>query len=176
MDERPAEKRPGPLDEVFRGLRRLPDFRGAVEGLVLFLMVVGAGYWAAMTGVLVLHPLPRADVFAIALSAFLIPSLGEELLFRGWLKKGAPIGAVISLLAYIAWHPLQTWLHLPFGRPEFTDPRFLSLVAWLGLACTLSRIRSGSVWTPVIIHWGIAVVWLALYGGDSLPGGSANGG
>ena len=91
--------------------------------------------------------------------------LTEELAFRGWLRKGAPLAAVASLLAYIAWHPLQTLLQLPFGRPEFLDPRFLSLIAWLGLACTLSRIRSGSIWPAVIIHWGIVVVWKALYAG-----------
>jgi uncharacterized protein len=155
----------GALSEVFAGLKRLPDLRGAVEALILFLVVVAAGIWAAMTGVLVSNPAPQADMMAISLSAFLIPALGEELVFRGWLRKGAPIGGVVSLLAYILWHPVQAWLHLPFGREEFLDPRFLSLIAWLGLACTLSRIRSGSIWPAVIIHWGVVVVWKALYAG-----------
>ncbi len=164
-DGRPAET-PGPvLAEVFAGLKRLPDFRAAIEALILFLVVVGAGVWAAMSGVLELRPVSRDQVFAISLSAFLIPVMGEELAFRGWLRKGAPLAAVLALLAYIAWHPLQTLLKLPFGRPEFLDPRFLALVAWLGLACTLSRIRSGSIWPAVIIHWGIVVVWKALYAG-----------
>ena len=35
----------------------------------------------------------------------------------------------------------------------------------LGLACTLSRIRSGSIWPAAIIHWGVVVVWKALYAG-----------
>lgn len=153
----------GALGEVFSGLKRLPDLRGAVEGLVLFLVVVAAGVWAAMTGVLAPNPAPQADMLAISLSAFLVPALGEELVFRGWLRKGAPVGAVVSLVAYMLWHPLQTLLHLPFGREEFLDPRFLSLIAWLGLACTLSRIRSGSIWPAVIIHWGAVVVWKALY-------------
>jgi uncharacterized protein len=161
--ERPRE--PGVLETIFAGLKRLPDFRGAVEGLLLFLVVVAAGIWAAMSGVLAGAPAPRADVFAISVSAFLIPALGEEIAFRGWLRKGAPIAAVISLLAYIVWHPVQAWWNLPFGRPEFLDPRFLSVVAVLGFACTLSRIRSGSIWPAVIIHWGIVVVWKALYGG-----------
>jgi predicted Abi (CAAX) family protease len=164
-DSRPAGTPNPVLAEVFSGLKRLPDFRAAVEGLILFLVVVAAGIWAAQTGVLELRPVSRDQVFAISLSAFLIPVMGEELAFRGWLRKGAPIGAVISLLAYIAWHPLQTILQLPFGRPEFLDPRFLGLIAWLGLACTLSRIRSGSIWPAVIIHWGVVVVWKALYGG-----------
>jgi predicted Abi (CAAX) family protease len=79
------------------------------------------------------------------------------------LRKGLPLAAVASLLAFIAWHPLQAWLNLPFGRPEFLDARFLSLVAWLGLASTHTRLRSGSIWPAVIIHWGAVVVWLALY-------------
>jgi uncharacterized protein len=162
---RPAETPSPILGEVFAGLKRLPDFRAAIEALILFLMVVAAGIWAAMSGVLEARPVSRDQVFAISLSAFLIPVMGEELAFRGWLKKGAPLAAVASLLAYIAWHPLQTLLQLPFGRPEFLDPRFLSLIAWLGLACTLSRIRSGSIWPAVIIHWGIVVVWKALYAG-----------
>jgi predicted Abi (CAAX) family protease len=154
------------LNEVVAGLKRLPDLQGAVEGLLLFLMVVAAGVLAAMSGVLVPEPAHRSEMLAISLSAFVVPALGEELAFRGWIRKGAPLGAVVSLLAYILWHPFQTWLNLPFGRPEFLDPRFLSLVAWLGLACTLSRIRSRSVWPAVIIHWGAVVAWKALYAGQ----------
>jgi predicted Abi (CAAX) family protease len=153
------------VNETLAGLKRLPDLRGAIEGLLLFLVVVAAGFWATASGVLELRAAPRSAMLAISLSAFVIPALGEELVFRGWLRKGAPLGAIASLLAYILWHPVQTWLHLPFGRPEFLDPRFLSLIAWLGLACTLSRIRSGSIWPAVIIHWGVVVVWKALYGG-----------
>jgi len=162
----PDRRAAGLFSEVLGGLKRLPDMRAAIEALLLFLMVIAAGYWAAQTGVLRLHPVSsRGEFYPIALSAFIIPSLGEELVFRGWLRRGAPIGAVLSLIAFIAWHPLQVWLNLPFGRPEFLDARFLSLVAWLGLACTLSRIRSGSIWPAVIIHWGVVVVWLALYAG-----------
>jgi predicted Abi (CAAX) family protease len=150
---------------VFSGLRRLPDLRAALEALIMFLVVVAAGVWAAVSGVLEPKPVSRDQIFAISLSAFLIPVMGEELVFRGWVRKGAPLAAVVSLVAYIAWHPLQALLQLPYGRAEFLDPRFMSLVAWLGLACTLSRIRSGSIWPAVIIHWGAVVVWKALYAG-----------
>jgi uncharacterized protein len=161
-----ADRRPPPavIGNLAAGLKRLPDLRGAVEALILFLVVVAAGIWAAMSGVLESHPLSsRSEILTISLSTFFVPSLAEELVFRGWLRKGAPIAASLSLVAYVFWHPLQVWLGLPFARPEFLDPRFLSLVAWLGLACTLSRIRSGSIWPAVIIHWGVVVVWIALY-------------
>ena len=154
----------GPVAEVLAGLKRLPDMRAAIEALLLFLLVIAAGYWAATTGVLEPRTVvSRGELLPIWLSAFMVPALSEELIFRGWLRKGLPLAAVASLIGYILWHPAQVWLHLPFGRPEFVDPRFLSLVAWLGLACTLSRLRSGSIWPAVIIHWGVVVVWMALY-------------
>ncbi len=156
---------PGPFADIIASLKRLPDLRAAIEGLLLFLMVLAACAWAAHSGVLVLKPLHQDQLAVTWLSAFLVPTLSEELIFRGWVKKGAPIAAVGSLLAYIAWHPIQTLVGLPFGRPEFLDPAFLGLVAWLGLACTLSRIRSGSIWPAVVIHWGIVVMWKSLYGG-----------
>lgn len=158
-DQRP----PGVIGETLASLKRLPDTRAAIEGVLLFIVVVAAGAWAVSSGVLKLNPLSRDHVFMVSVSTFLIPTLGEELVFRGWVRRGAPIAAVASLLAYILWHPLQTWFGLPFGRPEFTDPRFLGLIAWLGLACTLSRLRSGSLWPPIIIHWGVVVLWKVLF-------------
>jgi predicted Abi (CAAX) family protease len=164
----PRSVEPGPVETLFAGLKKLPDFRGAVEALLMFLVVVAAGIWLAQSGALTLNPVQRSSVFLLSVSSFVVPALGEELVFRGWLRRGTPIAAVISLLAYIVWHPAQVWLNLPFGRPEFLDPRFLSVVSCLGLACTLSRVRSGSIWPSVIIHWGIVVVWLALYGGNNV--------
>lgn len=165
--DRPS--RPGPgaslIATSLASLRRLPDMRAAIEGVVLFLMVIAAGIWAMHAGVLVLDPMPRDNVGAISLSAFLVPALAEELVFRSWLPRGGAIAAVASFVAFVLWHPLQVILHLPFARPEFTDASFLGLVAWLGLACTLARVRSGSIWPGVIIHWGVVVLWLALFGG-----------
>lgn len=151
-------------------LRRLPDLRAAIEGVILFLIVVGAGIWAVQAGILVLDPAPAANVGAISLSAFLLPSLAEELVFRSWLPRGAAFAAIGSFVAFVLWHPLQVILHLPFARPEFSNASFLGLVAWLGLACTLARVRSGSIWPGVIIHWGVVVLWLALFGGNGAAG------
>lgn len=174
--ERPSDDRPRGLlssliGETIASLRRLPDLRAAIEGLILFLLVILAGAWAFNSGALVLARAPRESVGAISLSAFLFPALAEEVIFRSWIRRGAAIAAVGSFLAYMLWHPLQVWLHLPTARPEFLDPAFLGLVAWLGLACTLARVRSGSVWPGVIIHWGVVVVWLALFGGDATGAG-----
>jgi uncharacterized protein len=156
--------------ETVVALRRLPDLRAAIEALVLFVLVLVAGGWAASSGVLTLDPMSRGQLMPIWLSAFLMPSLLEELVFRGWLPRGAPVAAVASFVAFVLWHPLQVWLNLPFARPEFVRPGFLMLVACLGFACTLTRIRSGSIWPGVVIHWGIVVAWLALFGGSETSG------
>lgn len=155
------------LQAVVAGVSRLPNTRAAIEGLILFLLVVAAGVWGAYQGVLVLSPASKDKMLWVWVGAFFIPALGEELAFRSWVPPRSPLLAVISLLLYLLWHPVQTLLHLPFGRPEFLDPGFMSLVAVLGLACTLSRIRSGSIWPAVVIHWGAVVVWRALFAGPA---------
>ena len=158
------------IDEAFASVRRLPDVRAAIEALILFLLVLLAGAWAVQSGVLVLNPAPRGQIASLWLSVFLWPALIQELAFRSWLRRGAAIAAIVSFVAYIAWHPLQVWLNLPTARPEYRDPFFLMLVASLGFACTLTRIRSGSIWPGVVIHWGVVVAWLALFGGHGATG------
>jgi len=160
------------ISDAVGSLRRLPDLRAALEALVLFLLVLLAGAWAVSDGVLSLAPVDSSKMTAIWFSAFVMPSLLEEVAFRSWLRRGAPIAAIASFLAFILWHPLQVWLNLPFARPEFTRPGFLMVVACLGFACTLTRIRSGSIWPGVVIHWGVVVAWLALFAGDPVAGGA----
>lgn len=164
------EPRFSPVRESLAALRRLPDLRAALEALVLFLLVLLAGAWAVGDGVLTLDPIPSSQMMTVWLSAFLMPALLEELLFRGWLPRGAALAAIASFIAFVLWHPLQVWLNLPFARPEFTRPGFIMVVACLGFACTLTRIRSGSIWPGVVIHWGVVVAWLALFGGHGATG------
>ncbi|XGV98198.1 MAG: CPBP family glutamic-type intramembrane protease [Leptolyngbya sp. BL-A-14] len=35
----------------------------------------------------------------------------------------------------------------------------------LGIICTLSYLKSGSLWMPVVMHWVIVVSWLLIFGG-----------
>ncbi len=166
----PPEPSFSPVRETLAALRRLPDLRAALEALALFLLVLLAGAWAVGDGVLTLDPMSRGQMMSVWLSAFLMPALLEELVFRGWLPRGAALAAVASFIAFVLWRPLQVWLNLPFGRPEFTHPGFLMVVACLGFACTLTRVRSGSIWPGVVIHWGVVVAWLALFEGDGGAG------
>lgn len=162
---------PGIVSVAVASLRRLPDLRAALEALVLFLLVLLAGAWAVSDGVLSLAPVDTNRMTTLWMSAFVMPSLLEEIAFRSWIRRGAPAAAIASFLAFILWHPLQVWLNLPFARQEFTHPGFLMVVASLGFACTLTRVRSGSIWPGVVIHWGVVVAWLALFGGDPAAGG-----
>lgn len=166
----PPGAAPGAIAETFAAVRRLPDLRAAIEGLIFFLLMMLAGAWAVQAGFLSIDPAPRGQAATLWLSVFLFPVLVEELVFRGWLRRGAPVAAIASFLAYILWHPLQVWLNLPFARPEFREAHFLGLVATLGFVCTLARVRSGSIWPGVVIHWGVLVAWLALFGGGADPG------
>jgi predicted Abi (CAAX) family protease len=110
----------------------------------------------------------------VCLVALLFPALAEELFFRvlliphrqevvfrsaRWLWSGA------SWLLFVASHPLKPQVLWAGGPTTFTDPTFLLLAALLGLACTLSYARSGSLWPPVLIHWTAVVVWLLVLGG-----------
>ena len=154
------------LANLISGLIRLPDLRSAIEALGLFLLVLLAGAWAAEIGVLTFHPLTdQKTISQISLIAFFVPGISEEVIFRGWLPKRQWVVAAISLVAFIAWHPIQVLIGSPYAEPLFIDPRYLTLVALLGLCCTLSRLRSGSIWPAVVIHWGVVVIWKALFSG-----------
>lgn len=101
------------------------------------------------------------QLFMIPLGALLnlIPAMGEELGWRGWLlPKLMPMGTVpallISGLVWGLWHaPLVL---LGYNYPD--APAWLALIMMTGM-CTLMgavfawlRIRSASVWPPALAH------------------------
>ncbi len=154
------------LANLISGLIRMPDLRGAIEALGLFILVLLAGAGAARLGVLIFHPLADENAITqISLIAFFVPGISEEVICRGLLPKGQIVVAAISLTAFVAWHPFQVLIGSPFAEQIFVDPRYLALVAFLGLCCTISRLRSGSIWPAVVIHWGVVVIWKALFAG-----------
>jgi len=107
------------------------------------------------------------DFLVLAAAALLAPSLAEELVFRGGLQPvriDTPVGlagSALSLTAFIAWHPVQVWTGWFTGQAVFLEPGFLMMAGLLGLACTVSVHRSGSVWGAVAMHWIVVVVWKA---------------
>lgn len=101
---------------------------------------------------------------------FVIPSLGEEIVFRGLAQPRRLFGGTsrawafsgLSLLAFILWHPFQVWLHLPSAQAVFLEPIFLMIVALLGLSTTLLTHATGSLWPGVILHGLLVISWKAL--------------
>ena len=108
---------------------------------------------------------------------FVFPSFFEESFFRGILipnnakergLKYVLVMALISSVLFVAWHPLNA-LTINKGAQElFLNPYFLFDVFCLGMACSLSYIYSRSLWSPVIIHWLIVIIWVFFFGGRNL--------
>ncbi len=111
-------------------------------------------------------PLPVGTVVAIQLATIplgafvnLLPALGEELGWRGWLlPKLMPLGTVPALLitgvVWGLWHaPLVL---LGYNYPD--APGWLGLTAMVGMCILVGavfgwlRLRSGSVWPAALAH------------------------
>ncbi|MBX3479684.1 MAG: CPBP family intramembrane metalloprotease [Caulobacter sp.] len=122
------------------------------------------------------HPAPGdlADLPMTLLTVLFVPALGEEAIFRGLLvpSRGEP-GRVwpalaLSTLVYVLWHPLEGLTFLPGARGLFCRPDFLLVTGLLGLACGLTRWRTGSLWPAVALHWAAVVIWKTWLGGPAL--------
>jgi predicted Abi (CAAX) family protease len=109
----------------------------------------------------------------IAIS-FVTPAVTEELFFRALLLPQATeklsvsqlwIWGCIGLAMFIVYHPLNALSFFPRGLETFFNVVFLVLAALLGIVCSLAYVQSGSLWTPVAIHWLVVVVWLLFLGG-----------
>ncbi|WGM31697.1 CPBP family glutamic-type intramembrane protease [Brevundimonas sp. NIBR11] len=116
----------------------------------------------------------------MAATALLIPSLGEEIVFRGLLIPDRGDGRRLLVLAlsvglFALWHVFEALTFLPGARGLFLRADFLILAAGLGLACGVLRLRSGSLWTAVMLHWSVVVVWKGFLGGPALSDLAAGG-
>ncbi|MDO9336261.1 MAG: CPBP family glutamic-type intramembrane protease [Caulobacter sp.] len=155
--------------------RTLPDHRGwtfaALVGLPTLVAMAAIGL---STG---LYALGQGDFVALPLTiltVFFVPAIGEEAVFRGLMVPGRAEPAnparaiVLSTLLYVLWHPLEGFTFLPGARDLFSRPDFLFVTGLLGLACALTRWRTGSIWPAVLLHWAAVVVWKTWLGGPSL--------
>lgn len=116
-----------------------------------------------------------ATLLAYAAVALVLPGVAEEYVFRVLLlphpsessKRDARwwTQVVTVLLLYVLWHPVNAWLFVTWARPLFYDSAFLLLCALLGVACTITYLRSGSIWPAVILHWAVDVGWKLAFGG-----------
>ena len=133
--------------------------------------------WGSASGLLNYSPLDSKLAPLLPLSLLLMPSLTEELVFRGLLiprdvsEKGgiAPfVYIAASTTVYVLWHPFYAHFINPKAAVIFMDPRFLIVAAFLGAVCGAGYVWTRSLWVPVLTHWTTVMVWVFLFGGRNL--------
>ncbi|WP_445626725.1 CPBP family glutamic-type intramembrane protease [Nostoc sp. DSM 114167] len=114
------------------------------------------------------------DKYLLMLRCLFLPAIVEELVFRvfllphpseitNWLQWS--LWAIVSLLLFVLYHPLNAKTFYKAGIPTFFERVFLVLAAFLGIICTVAYILTGSLFAIVLIHWVVVVVWLIVFGG-----------
>ena len=165
------------LIDVKRGLTTLPKGGDFLFSVVIFLIYMAValpiGFFSGFFTLEVL----KTDIWvmiALPISLFFIPSLFEEIVFRGLLLPHRSRGvstrplvlySVFSIAAFVVWHPINAMTINHPAYTMFTNPLFLSLAALMGIACTITYIRTGSVWVPIAIHWLTVLVWVFFLSG-----------
>lgn len=140
-------------------------------GAVALVVELAIGLWGGF-----LRPTPGDwSVLPMALAlAVLVPSLGEEVVFRGLLTPGReevgdPWRAVLpSTAVFVLWHVFEALTFMPQAAPVFLRADFLATTAVLGLACGYLRWRTGSLWPAVLLHWLEVAGWQIWFGGGAL--------
>ncbi|NER94286.1 MAG: CPBP family intramembrane metalloprotease [Symploca sp. SIO1B1] len=153
--------------------------------LIYGLIALPLGFWQGFLQVQVVSSerIALGTKVRIALTALVAPAVMEELVFRVLLLPqplaGLPtkiwwLWAILGLLLFIIYHPLNALSFFPAGLPTFLEPIFLLLAGFLGLGCTFIYWYTGSVWLAVVIHWVVVVVWLLWLGGYQKLGSSGS--
>jgi len=75
--------------------------------------------------------------------------------------------AFISIVVYVVAHPIFAFLVYKKAFGVFTNPGFLLSTLILGITLTISYWHSRSIWSPVVIHWIVVIVWLLIFDGYS---------
>jgi predicted Abi (CAAX) family protease len=165
------------LIDVKRGLITLPKGPAILFSVVVFLMYMAVALSIGFCSGFFAIELLQTDIWvmlALPISLFFVPSLFEEMFFRGFLlpykerkvsTRHMLFYAAFSIVVFIAWHPLNAMTINPAAYSMFTDPVFLCLAALMAIACTITYLKTGSLWVPIAIHWLTVVVWVFLLSG-----------
>jgi len=151
---------------------------GIADWLQIAALLLGFGFIALplgfRSGFLQLDPQNLQVSVKVVLITLFAPAIVEELAFRVLLLPHPTehpslleqwLWGSFGILLFVVYHPLNAWIFYPAGRKTFVNPIFLGLAALLGIICTLSYWQSGSLWTPMLIHWISVAVWLLVLGG-----------
>jgi len=111
----------------------------------------------------------------LAIKLIFFPALVEEFVFRVLLipepgRTGVAEStwwaiALISLVLFVIYHPINAYFFYKRAKLIFFSPDFLTLCTLLGLTCTIIYRVTGSLWTITLIHWVTVLVWLLFLGG-----------
>ena len=158
-------------DALFTPLTSATLLAGAPLGVIYGAGALVLGWWSRWLPRR--WPLPPLKLLWQAprrlLGLLLLPALLEEWLFRVLLLPNRLEGfqqpqllgwAALSLGLFVLYHPLAAMSWYRPGRPLFLQKPFLLQCTWLGLACTVLYLQSGSLWPPVLLHWLAVVCWL----------------
>jgi predicted Abi (CAAX) family protease len=165
------------LIDVRRGLITLPKGSAILFSMVVFLIymafALSIGFCSGFFSIEIL----QTDIWvmlALPIFLFFVPSLVEEIVFRGLLLPHRSRGisnkplffySVFSIVVFVAWHPINAMTINPTAYAMFTDPVFLCLAALMAIACTITYLKTGSIWVPIAIHWLTVVVWVFFLSG-----------
>ena len=163
-------------DRVLLGLSTVPTVNDWLNTIVLLLtyaiIALPFGFW--LDFLQLDRQLSRIITLKIITTSLITPAIFEELLFRVLLLpqpsenmafESIICWSIISVLLFVIYHPLNAITFFPSGRETFFNPVFLCLATLLGLICTVAYLETGSIWSPVIIHWLTVAIWLLCLGG-----------
>jgi predicted Abi (CAAX) family protease len=165
------------LIDIKRGLIILPKGSDILFSVVVFLLYMAATLPIGFCSGFFQIEIIRVTIWvmiALPVSLFFLPAIFEEIVFRGFLlpHKGRVVPnihllfyAAFSIAAFVVWHPLNAMTINPPAYSMFTDPVFLCLAALMAIACTITYLKTGSLWVPIAIHWLTVVVWVFFLGG-----------
>lgn len=94
-------------------------------------------------------------------------SSGEEAGEAQGLPRPPITQQVAALAIFVLFHLDLIHSMNPDMAPVFSDPRFLTLAAILGVSCQEATLRTGSLWPGVCMHW--LWVWCWISFGLCLP-------
>lgn len=117
---------------------------------------------------------PLRSIAKIMITCLFLPAISEESIFRVMLlphrnenpsRFELTVSNILSLALFIVYHPLNALTVFPAGYPTFLNPVFLFQAGVLGIICSMSYNKTGSIWPSVFIHWFLVINWQIFFGG-----------